>query len=307
MVSCKCSWTPDSLENNSVDSGEDLETKFGDFIDEIFDKPVFGVETQYSYIYDTTTSESTTTTSVTTDDTTTTVTSSTESTTFYTSTESTSTNTASTTEKTTTTTTYPTTSSDATTTTYPTTTTFSTPEMTTTTTTSYPTTTIATDPSTSTTTEQTSTTSTAEETSTSGTTSTTSMDLCDTDHGGCSHYCSDSTCSCPECWELGADMKTCEPEKDKVLLECNPNSMTIKVNKCVAPDAVDVTLNDATCKTSSSAGDFYELTTQLDSCDTALSQSSEGDLVFANEVYASPQQNSIIFTSAETRITFHCR
>jgi len=101
-------------------------------------------------------------------------------------------------------------------------------------------------------------------------------------------------------------MKTCEPEKDKVLLECNPNSMTIKVNKCVAPDAVDVTLNDSTCKTSSSAGDFYELTTELDSCETALSQSSEGDLVFANEVYASPQQNSIIFTSAETRITFHC-
>lgn len=147
------------------------------------------------------------------------------------------------------------------------------------------------------------------ETTTSVPDTSTSRDLCnDGYNGGCSHTCNDSVCQCPDCWELSDNDKTCTPASGTVLLECNSDSMTIKMNKCVAPNSNMVALTDRLCDAEENFDpDFYTITTNLDSCSTGLTQDVNGDLIFSNEIFASAYHNSIIFTSAETRIKFHCR
>ena len=139
-------------------------------------------------------------------------------------------------------------------------------------------------------------------------TTTTAGDMCnDGNNGGCSHVCSNNMCHCPDCWEL-EDGKSCKPASGTVLLDCNSDSMTIKMNKCVAPDANMVALTDRLCDADEqSDGDYYTIQTNLDACSTGLAQADNGDLIFSNEIFASAYHNSIIFTAAETRIKFHCR
>ena len=42
------------------------------------------------------------------------------------------------------------------------------------------------------------------------------LSCADGTNGGCSHFCTDNVCSCPGCWGLGVDMKTCSPFADSV-------------------------------------------------------------------------------------------
>ena len=52
-------------------------------------------------------------------------------------------------------------------------------------------------------------------------------------NGGCSHFCTNNKCSCPSCWTMGPDMKTCGPEPNKVAINCESSDIHITIDQCV--------------------------------------------------------------------------
>ena len=52
-------------------------------------------------------------------------------------------------------------------------------------------------------------------------------------NGGCSHFCTNNKCSCPSCWTMGPDMKTCGPEPSKVAINCESSDIHITIDQCV--------------------------------------------------------------------------
>ena len=71
----------------------------------------------------------------------------------------------------------------------------------------------------------------------------------DGNNGGCSHTCSGSVCSCPPCWTLGPDEKTCQFEAGKALVTCSTKGVEVKIDKCAVPgvDPSTIHLKDSSC------------------------------------------------------------
>ena len=114
---------------------------------------------------------------------------------------------------------------------------------------------------------------------------------CSSNNGGCSHTCSNSECSCPPCWTLKSDGLGCQPEADKVTLSCASTSMGLKVDKCVldgyaAGDAyAGSDGNVAACKMQAvDNGDFYQVSSNLNDCGTAVDFSDASKLDYTNKL-----------------------
>merc|ERR1712113_266143 len=114
---------------------------------------------------------------------------------------------------------------------------------------------------------------------------------CSSNNGGCSHTCSNSECSCPPCWTLKSDGLGCQPEADKVTLSCGNTTMGLKVDKCVldgyaAAEAYagsDDTV--AACKMQAvDNGDFFQVSSNLNDCGTAVDFSNESKLDYTNKL-----------------------
>ncbi|CAG5109735.1 Oidioi.mRNA.OKI2018_I69.chr2.g4234.t1.cds [Oikopleura dioica] len=71
----------------------------------------------------------------------------------------------------------------------------------------------------------------------------------DGNNGGCSHFCSEGVCSCPDCWTLDSDGKTCLIAPDKGNITCGASGPTIFLDKCVVPevDQASIHLNHDNC------------------------------------------------------------
>ena len=99
-------------------------------------------------------------------------------------------------------------------------------------------------------------------------------------NGGCSHFCDSNKCSCPSCWYLGPDLKTCGPDADKVGITCDSNDITVSIDKCVLgdQDVSKATLADGTCK-AKLEGDQWIIKTDLDDCGTEFSVDTASEII----------------------------
>ena len=106
------------------------------------------------------------------------------------------------------------------------------------------------------------------------------MSCADGTNGGCSHFCTDNECSCPPCWSLGVDMKTCSPDDGTVTIQCDASAMSVTVAKCVLDgnDVAGATLVDGVCAATES-GDDWVISTDLDGCGTTFNLDAESQIV----------------------------
>ncbi|CBY11854.1 unnamed protein product [Oikopleura dioica] len=99
----------------------------------------------------------------------------------------------------------------------------------------------------------------------------------DGQHGGCSHHCSASVCSCPPCWTLGADGKQCEFEAGKAQVMCSGAGAKITIDKCalVGIDQNSIHLTDTTCYATEENADSWKIVTGFSDCGTQLGFSED--------------------------------
>jgi len=133
------------------------------------------------------------------------------------------------------------------------------------------------------------------------------MSCTDGQNGGCSHFCSDNSCSCPTCWELGADLKNCHPSDGMVTITCSSEEMTLSVDKCVLASADDMKLLDPSCKPELN-DDKYDVSTGLDSCGTTFELDADSQIVtFTNQLIAPPEIVNGLIMSRSTAMEFECQ
>ena len=97
-------------------------------------------------------------------------------------------------------------------------------------------------------------------------------------NGGCSHFCTDNQCSCPTCWVLEKDMKTCAPTDGEVKITCLAESMHLAINECVIEDNSGFELLDSSCTPTLTNG-VWEVDTALDGCGTTFELDSDSQMV----------------------------
>ncbi|CAG5080182.1 Oidioi.mRNA.OKI2018_I69.PAR.g9498.t1.cds [Oikopleura dioica] len=123
-------------------------------------------------------------------------------------------------------------------------------------------------------------------------------------NGGCSHYCNNNMCSCPDCWSMKEDGKTCLPQSDLAEITCSPTGMSLSLHQCVLPGVSAPTLLDTDC-TATLADDTFTLDTTLDGCDTAFIL--DDDVVtFTNYLLAPGGVTGGIMTSKPVQLEFSC-
>ena len=101
----------------------------------------------------------------------------------------------------------------------------------------------------------------------------------DGNNNGCSHDCSAGVCSCPPCWTLGADGKTCQFESGKAQVTCSATGAEIKIAKCAIPGVESNALgfDDMPCVgvEDSENTDFWKISTGFSECESTISFADE--------------------------------
>jgi len=100
-------------------------------------------------------------------------------------------------------------------------------------------------------------------------------------NGGCSHTCTSSGCTCPTCWTLGTDGKTCEFENGKATVTCSATGAEILIDKCALPgvDATTIHLKDGSCAATQDTDntEIWKINTGFDNCGSEFGYASDVD------------------------------
>jgi len=106
--------------------------------------------------------------------------------------------------------------------------------------------------------------------------SVTSATCYDNNNFGCSHTCTNSVCTCPPCWELGDDQKTCKFADGKATVTCSTDGATITINKCAVEGVAqnEIHLKDSTCAATDET-DSWKISTGFDNCGTEFAYAAE--------------------------------
>jgi hypothetical protein len=90
----------------------------------------------------------------------------------------------------------------------------------------------------------------------------------DGNNGGCSHVCSGGICSCPDCWTLNDDGKTCSISAGKATVTCSDDGMELEVDKCVVRDDEKgiIHLKDSFCAATDENESTWKLATGFADC-----------------------------------------
>jgi len=139
---------------------------------------------------------------------------------------------------------------------------------------------------------------------------TVAADCYDGANGGCSHFCDSGVCSCPSCWTLDSDSKTCIIETGRASVTCSTSGSSVIVDKCVFPGVADtgLTLNDASCYAVDNPGDATEwliLSNTIDGCGATLNY-TDPEFVFENTIFAEQGEENGIITQRPVSIDFSC-
>lgn len=98
-------------------------------------------------------------------------------------------------------------------------------------------------------------------------------------NGGCSHYCSGSVCSCPPCWTLTENGKTCRFEAGKALVTCTATGAEVIIDKCavpgVDPSKIHLRSTESSCAAIEEDADSWKIFTGFFDCGTKLSFSED--------------------------------
>lgn len=100
----------------------------------------------------------------------------------------------------------------------------------------------------------------------------------DGNNGGCSHLCVDSVCSCPLCWTLGEDGKTCKFEAGKAQVTCSTTGVEVTVASCAFPgvDPSLITMKDGACSAvHDQETETYKISSGFDECGSEFSFAEE--------------------------------
>jgi len=136
-------------------------------------------------------------------------------------------------------------------------------------------------------------------------------DTCyDGNNNGCSHDCSAGVCSCPPCWTLGADGKTCQFESGKAQVTCSANGAEIKIAKCAVPgvDPSAITLtNECVAIEDSGNADFWRISTGFQECGSTFDYNSDVEkLQLSNTLVIGKPTVSGRVTGRQYNIDFAC-
>jgi hypothetical protein len=102
----------------------------------------------------------------------------------------------------------------------------------------------------------------------------------DGNNNGCSHECLAGVCSCPPCWTLGQDGKTCQFESGKATVTCSSAGAEIRIAKCAVP-GVDgpsaINLMFCTAVEDSENTDFWKISTGFSECGSRFGYNSDDE------------------------------
>ena len=129
----------------------------------------------------------------------------------------------------------------------------------------------------------------------------------DGNNGGCSHTCSGSVCSCPPCWTLGPDEKTCQFEAGKAQVTCLANGAEITLSKCALPgvDPNTITMNDATCVAVEENAETWKISAGFSNCGTVISMENR-KLLLGNTLKIGEAVVNRMVVSGSFEIAFSC-
>ena len=111
----------------------------------------------------------------------------------------------------------------------------------------------------------------------------------DGNNAGCSHDCSAGVCSCPPCWTLGDDGKTCQFESGKATVTCSSAGAEIRIAKCAIPgvESNAISFDDLPCAAveDSENTDFWKISTGFNECGSSFGFNSDDEtLTLSNAV-----------------------
>ena len=94
----------------------------------------------------------------------------------------------------------------------------------------------------------------------------------DGNNGGCSHFCAESVCSCPPCWSLNEDGKTCSIASEKAFVTCRNDGMEVVIDKCVVPqfDQNLVHLRSSECAAVEEDDSYFKVSSGFSDCGTEI-------------------------------------
>ena len=95
----------------------------------------------------------------------------------------------------------------------------------------------------------------------------------DGNNGGCSHICAGSVCSCPPCWTLNVDGKTCSISAGKAFVTCKNDGVEVVIDKCVASDVEQnmIHLRSSTCGAIEESDSKWKILAGFSDCGTEVS------------------------------------
>ena len=105
----------------------------------------------------------------------------------------------------------------------------------------------------------------------------------DGNNGGCSHFCAGSVCSCPSCWSLSEDEKTCSIDAGKALVTCKSDGIEVIIDKCVATGVEQnaIHLRHTGCGAIEESDSQWKVSTGFSDCGTEI-QFVDDKLAIAN-------------------------
>ncbi|CBY07025.1 unnamed protein product [Oikopleura dioica] len=132
-------------------------------------------------------------------------------------------------------------------------------------------------------------------------------DCFDGNNFGCSHFCSGSICSCPPCWVLGEDGKTCRFEAGKAQVVCSANGAEVTIDKCAVPDVDPATihLKDTACSATEENENTWKVVTGFADCGSEFGFAEE-KLTLQNSLMIGPSIVAGRQQSRKFKIAFSC-
>ena len=132
----------------------------------------------------------------------------------------------------------------------------------------------------------------------------------DGNNNGCSHDCSAGVCSCPPCWTLGDDGKTCQFESGKATVTCSSTGAEIKIAKCAVPgvDSSAISLIEpCTAVEDSENTDFWKISTGFFECGSSFGFNADDEkLTLSNTVMIGRPTVSGRVVGRQYNIDFTC-